>query len=234
MPLAPFVPFPSPDSTVCFPPLRPSCFRPPLTSPVPFSPLCCSPALLPRSLLLSRASSNLPGNVPIVSASGTVPFRVPCLVSFPSRVGYIVLLLIPSCVVSGSGPVCSETARPRLQPYILSRRCVRLRCFPCLVCVRRRSGSGRLPAASHPFVLSSPGRCVCHSLCGGRLSVSHGALHPLFILSYQCIPCTVCVTCATRTSSVARTCRLRPSPFRLRSPSRDLSSLYPLVPRPRF
>ena len=155
---------------------------------MPLSLLCCSPALLPRSLLPSRASSNLPGNVPIVSASGTVPFRVPCLVPFPGRVGYIVLLLIQPCVVSGFGPVCSETARPRLRPYLLSRRCVRLRCFPCLVCVRRRSGSGRLPAAPHPVVLSSPGRCICHSLYGGRLSVFHGALHPLVIFCVTASP----------------------------------------------
>lgn len=63
---------------------------------------------------------------------------------------------------------------------ILSRRCVRLRCFLYLVCVRRRSGSGRLPAASHPFILSSSGRCVCHSLYGGRLSVSRGISRSLF------------------------------------------------------
>lgn len=55
---------------------------------------------------------------------------------------------------------CIPGLRPP-RPYILSRRRVRLRCFPCLVCVRGHPAPAALPrpfipSSSHPFILSGP------------------------------------------------------------------------------
>ena len=60
------------------------------------------------------------------------------------------------------------------------------------------------------------------------LRIPRGFASPCHLLCY-CVACATCVTCV---ACAVRTYRLRPSLFRLRSPSRGLSFLYPLVPRP--
>ena len=67
-------------------------------------------------------------------------------------------------------------------PDLISCRAAACGCvrFPCLVCG---------PASPDPDpALTFSGRRICHSLYGGRLSVSRGALHPLVIFRVTASP----------------------------------------------